>query len=70
MHYEQNFTKNIMKAVTRENDSVKIRHDLQRRGIRPHLWLTINLWRDGKMLKPIVPYVLIATKFETFSTTI
>jgi hypothetical protein len=70
MHYKQNFAKNILKTMTNEKDSVKVRLNLQCKGIRPHLWLTINLQRDGKMLKPIAPYVLIMIEFDSFSITI
>jgi len=70
MHCEQNFTENILKIVIGEKDSVKVKRDLQHRGIKLHLWLTTNPWRDVKMLKPISPYVLTTVEFETFSTTI
>jgi len=70
MHCEQKFTKNILKIVIGEKRSVKVRHDLQHRGIRLHLWLTTNPQKDKKMLKPIPPYVLTTVEFETFSTTI
>jgi len=70
MHCEQNFTKNILKIVIGEKDSVKVRCDLQHRGIRLHLWSITNLRRDGKMLKLVAPYVLTTLEFKTFSTTI
>jgi hypothetical protein len=37
MHCEQNFAKNILKTVTCEKDKVKMKHDLQRKGMRQHL---------------------------------
>ncbi len=60
----------MLKIVTSAKDSVKMRWDLQCRAIRPHLWLTNNLWRGGKMLKLIAPYVLATTKFDSFVITI
>jgi hypothetical protein len=44
-----------------------VQRDLQCRGIRPHLWLIANPRRGGKMLKPVAPYVLIITRFNTFA---
>jgi hypothetical protein len=67
MHCEQNFTKNILKTVIGEKDNVKVRHDLQHKGIKLHLWLTTNARRDRKMLKLVAPYVLTKAEFETFS---
>jgi hypothetical protein len=70
MHCEHNFTKNIFKIVIGKKDSVKMRRDLQCKGIRPHLWLTTNLQKGGKMLKPVAPHVLIMIEFDSFSITI
>jgi hypothetical protein len=70
MHCEHNFAKNIFKIVIGKKNSVKMRRNLQCRGIRPHLWLTINLQKGGKMLKPTTPHVLIVIEFDFFSTTI
>ncbi len=70
MHCEQNFSKNILKTVTGHKDTVKVRRDLQRRGIRPHLWLIPNPKKKGKMLKPAAPYVLTSEEFEVFSSVI
>jgi hypothetical protein len=43
---------------------------LQRRNIRPHLWLTRNSERGGKMVKPQASYVLTPAEFEEFVQTI
>jgi hypothetical protein len=70
MHCEQNLAKNILKTITGEKDTVKVRRDLQRRGIRKHLWLTSNPKKPGKMLKPAAEYVLSNEEFEVFASTI
>ena len=70
MHCEQNVAKNILKTVTGEKDTVKVRRDLQRRGIRRHLWLTPNPRRNGGMLKPMAPYVLTNDEFDAFANTL
>jgi hypothetical protein len=31
------------------------------------MWLIANLRRGGKMLKPVAPYVLTITEFNTFA---
>jgi hypothetical protein len=51
MHCEMNLVKNFLKTITGKKDTVKVRLDLQRKGIRPHLWLSANPRRGGKMLK-------------------
>jgi hypothetical protein len=70
MHCEMNIAKNFLKTITRKEDSVKVRQDLQRKGIRKHLWLAANPRRGGKMLKPKAPYVLSNAEFETFASTL
>ena len=70
MHCELNLSKNILKTITGHKDTVKVRRDLQRRGIRKHLWLTNNPKKPGKMLKPAAPYVLTSEEFDTFASTI
>jgi hypothetical protein len=66
MHYEMDFVKNIVKTITNEKDNIKVRHDLQCKGIRSHLWLTANPKRASRMLKPLVDYVLLVNEFESF----
>jgi hypothetical protein len=70
MHYGMNFVKNILKPITSEKDNIKVRCDLQRKGIRPHLWLTTNPRRAGRMLKLVADYVLLANEFESFAIVI
>ncbi len=66
MHCELNLAKNFLKTITGKKDTVKVRRDLQRRNIRPHLWLTPNPRKAGKMVKPRAPYVLSDAEFEKF----
>jgi hypothetical protein len=68
MHHEMNFANNFLKIMTDENDIMKVRRDLQHRGMKPHLWLIINLQRSRKMLKLVAPYVLTPSEFDTFAT--
>jgi hypothetical protein len=49
---------------------VKVRQDLQRKGIRRHLWLLATPRRGGKMYKPAVPYVLLDKDFREFVHTL
>ena len=70
MHCEQNFAKNILKTITGHKDTIKVRRDLQRRGIRRHLWLTPHPKKNGKMLKPAAPYVLTSAEFNVFANII
>jgi len=59
MHYEMNFVNNILKTITCEKDNIKVKRDLQRGGIKPHLWLITNLKQASRMLKSVVDYVLL-----------
>jgi hypothetical protein len=70
MHYEMNIAKNFLKTITGKKDTMKVRHDLQRQGLRRHLWLVPNPRRGGKMLKPMAPYVLSDREFEVFASTL
>jgi hypothetical protein len=70
MHCEMNLAKNFLKTLTRKKDTVKVRGDLQRKGIRRHLWLVPNPRRGGKMLKPAAPYVLSDADFAVFARTL
>lgn len=70
MHCEQNFAKNILKTVTRHKNTIKIRRDLQRRGIKSHLWLIPHPKKNNKMLKPAAPYVFTTEEFEIFASII
>jgi hypothetical protein len=70
MHCEMNFANNILKTITCEKDNIKVKCDLQRRGIRPHLWLIANHKRTSRMLKPVGNYVLSANEFESFAIVI
>jgi hypothetical protein len=67
MHCEMNLAKNFLKTITGMKDTVKVRRDLQRKGIRRHLWLIGNPRRGGKMYKPAAPYVLSDKEFSDFA---
>ena len=66
MHCEKNFAENISKTITRfkDKDSVKVRRDIQREGIRPPLWMTRNPSNPLRMLKTAANYVLTAREFD------
>ena len=70
MHYEMNLVKKFLKTITGKRDIIKVRQDLQRRGIQRHLWLTANPKRGRKMLKPAATYVLSNAEFQTFGDTV
>jgi hypothetical protein len=66
MHCKMNLAKNFLKTIYRK-DTVKVRKDLQRKGLRRHLWLTNNPCRPGKMFKPAAPYILTDGEFAKFA---
>jgi hypothetical protein len=66
MHCELNLAKNFLKTITGKKDTVKVRRDLQRRNIKPHLWLTQNPRKAGKMVKSHASYVLSDAEFDKF----
>jgi hypothetical protein len=43
MHCEQNLSNNMLKTITGHKNIMKVRRDLQCRGIKKHLWLTSNV---------------------------
>jgi hypothetical protein len=67
MHCEMNLAKNFLKTITRKKDTMKVRRDLQWKGIRRHLWLLPNPQRGGKMYKPAASYVLSDEDFNEFA---
>jgi len=68
MHCEKNFAENVLKTVIGEKDSIKVRQDMQRQKIKPHLSLTPDPANPGKMLKPFTPYVITPKELDTFCT--
>jgi hypothetical protein len=70
MHCEMNLAKNFLKTIMGKKDTMKVRQDLQRKGIRRHLWLLPNPRRGGKMYKPAAPYVLSDEDFNEFAQTL
>jgi hypothetical protein len=65
-----NLAKQFQKTIMGQKDTIKVRRDLQRKGIRKHPWLTPNLWRGGKPLKPAAPYALTDAKLEELASTV
>ena len=57
---------NEYSVISGKKDTVKVRQDLRRRNIRPHLWLTQSARNPNKMVKPGALYVLSKTEFEAF----
>jgi hypothetical protein len=70
MHCEMNLAKNFLKTMTGKKDTVKVRRDLQRKGIWKHLWLIANPMKAGKMYKSTAPYVLLDKDFRDFAQTL
>ena len=70
MHCEKNFSENILKTICgfKEKDSVRVRRDMQREGIRPHLWMVRDPQNPSRMLKPAANYVLTPHEFNIFCT--
>ena len=70
MHCEKNFAENILKTICgyKEKDSVRMRRDMEREGIRPDLWMVQDPNNASKMLKPMANYVLMAREFDVFCT--
>jgi hypothetical protein len=70
MQCEMNLAKNFLKTITGKKDTVKVRWDLQRKGIQRHLWLLPNPHRRGKMYKLVAPYVRLNEDFNEFAQTL
>ena len=70
MHCEKNFSENLLKTICgfREKDSVRVRRDMQREGIRSHLWMVRDPQNSNRMLKPAANYVLTPKEFDIFCT--
>ena len=68
MHCEKNFAENILKTIIgyKEKDSVRVRRDMQREGIQPHLWMVRDPHNPSRMLKPAANYVLTPEEFNIF----
>ena len=68
MHCEKNIAENLLKTIcgVKEKDSVKVRRDMQREGIRKHLWMTRDPNNPSRMVKPVANYVLTTKEFDIF----
>ena len=70
MHCEKKFAENLLKTITgfNEKDSVKVRRDMEREGVHPHLWMVRDPRNPARMLKPVANYVLTPKEFDVFCT--
>ena len=70
MHCERNFAENLLHTicVMTSKDDVSVRKDMERLGIRQHMWMTPNPSRHERMLKPASNYVLTPDEFDIFCT--
>ena len=70
MHCEKNFCENILKTICgfHEKDSVRVRRDMEREGIKKHLWMVRDPRNQSRMVKPVANYVLTAKEFDIFCT--
>ena len=70
MHCERNFAENLLHTICgmTSKDNVSVRKDMERLGIRRHLWMTPNPSRPEWMLKPASNYVLTPDEFDIFCT--
>lgn len=58
MHCEKNLCENVLKTLMGEKDKPQTRVDMQRRGIRQHLWLQPVGANGERFFVPDAPYVL------------
>ena len=65
MHCDKNITKNLMKFLFGEKDTVKVRTDLKEANIRPHLW-PIPGKKHRSLTLPQFSYVLTKKEKEVF----
>ena len=70
LHCEKSFCKNVLKTICgfKEKDSVRVRRDMQREGIKKHFWMVRDPQNSSRMLKPWVNYVLTQKEFDVFWT--
>ncbi len=56
MHVEQNVSDNLLRYLTRENDTMEVWKDIQEVGVHQHFWLQSKLG-SSNYFKPTTPYV-------------
>lgn len=66
MHIEKNICKSLLRFLSGEKDTGSVRMDLQDRGIRSHLWLTVHQSRANVFLKYQAPYCCTEPEWQTF----
>ena len=70
MHCKKNVCENILKTLMGEKDSAAVRLDMQRMGIRPHLWLEQGDPNQQRLWLPDAPYVLFVVDRREFMDTL
>jgi hypothetical protein len=63
---EKNVCDSVIKFLLGVKDIIKVHHDMEVCGVRPHLWLMQNLQRFNKIFKPKAPYVLKQKNLKVF----
>lgn len=66
MHVEKNVAENLLKTLFGEKDGPNVRLDMERRGIRPHLWVRRVPGPVPRVFIPDAPYVLSKAQRELF----
>ncbi len=66
MHIEKNVYKSLIKFMFGMKDTIKVRRDMEVFRIWENLWLKQNPSRPGRILKPVVGYVLKPEELKTF----
>jgi hypothetical protein len=57
---------NVVRTIFGQKDIIKVRHDIQSKGIQQHLWLRQHPNNQHKILKPHAPYVLTTNELDIF----
>ena len=65
MHYEKNIIENVMKTIFGEKDTLGVRLDVTKAGIRKHLW-PVQGKKPGTVILPRSSYVLTKEEREVF----
>lgn len=66
MHIEKNISDSLLKFLSGDKDTPAVRRDLERRGIRPDLWLKPHQSRPDVLLKYQAPYICTSAEWQIF----
>jgi len=66
MHIEKNICENVVRTIFGQKNTIKVRWDMQAKGIWQHLWLRQHLNNQHKMLKSHASHVLTTDELEIF----